>query len=82
VISLLHIVDITLVFVYLYFIADSKVLDGFHRFFCKPFDHENQMWEFTYPIQDDDQSSKDIYRKLDNKEDPKSDSLAMVISFD
>jgi hypothetical protein len=36
------------------------------------------MWEFTYPMKEDDTESNDIYHKLSNKEDPKGDALAMV----
>jgi len=41
---------------------EVQVLDGFHRLFCKPYENDKQMWEFTYPFKETDtlnfQSSK------------------------
>lgn len=54
---------------------EVQVLDGFHRFFSKPYSSTHQMWELTYPLMPTDNQSKLIYFNLDNNIDPRLNSL-------
>ncbi len=42
--------------------AEVQVLDGYHRFFSKPFNSQKQMWELTWPIGKDSPFNQ-VYEK-------------------
>jgi len=54
---------------------EVQVLDGFHRFFSKPYSPTHQMWELTYPLTPTDNQSNLIYFNLDNNIDPRLNAL-------
>jgi len=58
---------------------EVQVLDGYHRFFSKPFDDHFQMWELTYPLNHNDTDGQQIYDLLNSKQDPRHHALQKVI---
>lgn len=52
--------------------TEVQVLDGKHRLFSKPFDKTRQMWELTWPV--DEQFSK-LYKLQKNGTDIRKESL-------
>ena len=60
--------------------TEVQVLDGHHRFFSKPFDKTKQMWELTWPLEENSLFSS-IYNKYEVLINEKSGSYQEIQSL-